>query len=66
MAKNILISLLMISLPLSLTTDYSEEDVLSTTDALPITCSSTVRLQNIRSGYFLHSSELNYGSGSGQ
>lgn len=47
-------------------TDYSEEDIQSTTDALPITCSSTVRLQNVRSGYFLHSSELNYGSGSGQ
>ena len=31
-----------------------------------MTCSSTIRLRNERLGFFLHSSELSYGSGSGQ
>ena len=47
-------------------TDFSEDDIFQTLDNLPITYSSTVRLQNVKSGYFLHSHELSYGSGSGQ
>jgi dolichyl-phosphate-mannose--protein O-mannosyl transferase len=31
-----------------------------------LTCSSTIRIKNERLGYYLHSSELSYGSGSGQ
>lgn len=60
------ISILLLIAPLAMTTDYSEEDLQNTIDQLPITCSSTIRLQNVRSTYFLHSSELSYGSGSGQ
>lgn len=47
-------------------TDYSEEDLQQTIDSQVLTCSSTIRIQNMKSGYFLHSHDLGYGTGSGQ
>jgi dolichyl-phosphate-mannose--protein O-mannosyl transferase len=47
-------------------TDLNEDDIHETINGLPLTCSSTIRLRNERLGFYLHSSELNYGSGSGQ
>ncbi len=57
-------------------TDIDEEEIATTiskplsadesADAQPLTCSSTVRIQNVHMNFFLHSHELNYGSGSGQ
>ena len=47
-------------------TDYSEDDIYSSVENTPITCTSGLRLLNLRSGFYLHSHDLNYGSGSGQ
>eukprot|EP01024_Parvocaulis_polyphysoides_P059492 TRINITY_DN6434_c0_g1_i2.p2 TRINITY_DN6434_c0_g1~~TRINITY_DN6434_c0_g1_i2.p2 ORF type:complete len:224 (-),score=19.76 TRINITY_DN6434_c0_g1_i2:284-955(-) len=34
--------------------------------SISVTCGSLVKLQNVNSGFYLHSHEINYGSGSGQ
>jgi len=47
-------------------TDFNEDDIYQTINNLPLTCSSTIRIRNERIGFYLHSSELSYGSGSGQ
>jgi dolichyl-phosphate-mannose--protein O-mannosyl transferase len=61
------ISLLFISnIPTSNQTDFNEDDIYGTIENLPVTCSSTLRLKNVRANYYLHSSEISYGSGSGQ
>ena len=56
----------MLLLGLARATDFNEDDIYQQIDNLPLTCSSTIRLKNERVGYYLHSSELSYGSGSGQ
>jgi dolichyl-phosphate-mannose--protein O-mannosyl transferase len=50
----------------SLATDFNEDDIYATIKNLPLTCSSTIRIKNDRLGFYLHSLELSYGSGSGQ
>ena len=45
---------------------YDPKEIRSEINELPVTCSSTIRLQNVASRFFLHSMEAGYGSGSGQ
>ena len=45
---------------------YDPKEIRSEINELPVTCSSTIRLQNVSSRFFLHSMEAGYGSGSGQ
>ena len=41
-------------------------EIRQTIDELPVTCSSSIRLQNTANKFFLFSQKMNYGSGSGQ
>ena len=41
-------------------------EIRETLDQLPVTCTSSIRLQNQANKFFLHSAQMNYGSGSGQ
>ena len=56
----------MLAITFTKATEFNEEDIHQTIRDLPVTCSSTLRIRNERLGFFLHSSELSYGSGSGQ
>ena len=45
---------------------YDELEIRNTINSLPVTCSSSIRLQNVANKYHLFSQSMNYGSGSGQ
>ena len=45
---------------------YEPEELRSTIDEQTVTCSSSIRIQNLASNYFLHSMGVGYGGGSGQ
>jgi len=61
----VLLSSALLSL-LALATDVDEEDISQTINKTPITCTSALRIQNVKLRFYLNSAEMNYGSGSHQ
>ena len=45
---------------------YDEVEIRNTINSLPLTCSSSIRLQNVANKFHLFSQAMNYGTGSGQ
>ena len=45
---------------------YDPEELRSTIDEQTVTCSSSIRIQNVASNFFLYSMGVGYGGGSGQ